>query len=71
MLEHTHALVRQAGESMVALASAPLLDGDRLHGALGVSWSGPVELGDRLRGHLEEMGRVIGARLSALDPPPS
>jgi diguanylate cyclase (GGDEF)-like protein len=68
MLEHTHSLVRRAGESMVALASVPLTGEGTLFGALGVSWSGPVELGDRLRAHLEEMGRLIGARLAQLDP---
>ena len=66
---HPLPIVRQASGSIVALASVPLT-GDGHFGALAVSWSGPVDMTPRVQRHLEDMGCLIGARLSELGMTP-
>jgi diguanylate cyclase (GGDEF)-like protein len=69
MLEHPHETIRAAGSFIVALACVPAWGAGRLYGALGISWSGPVDLAPVLQEHLVTMGALVGARLAELDPP--
>jgi GAF domain-containing protein len=69
MLEHPHETIRLAGKAIVGLACVPAWGAGRLHGALGISWSGPVDLAPVLQEHLVTMGALVGARLAELDPP--
>ncbi len=66
MLEHPHATIRAAGTSIVALACVPTAAEGRVLGALGLSWSGPVDLAPVLQEHLITMGVLIGARIGEL-----
>jgi diguanylate cyclase (GGDEF)-like protein len=66
MTAHPSKLVREMGTTLLALAAVPILSGTDRCGALSLSWNGEVALADRLRHHAEEMGRLIGARITDL-----
>ena len=59
---HANSMLREASRKVLALGSVPL----KGHGALAVSWSGPIEMTPLVREHLEAMADFIVARLDAL-----
>ena len=59
-----HPELKDAAGGIMALASVPL--GGR--GALGVSWTGAVEMSPALRQHLLAMADLISTRLADLEP---
>jgi diguanylate cyclase (GGDEF)-like protein len=69
MLVHPHGTIRQAINTIVALSCVPAWGAGRLHGALGISWSVPVDLVPVLQEHLITMGALVGARLAELKSP--
>jgi hypothetical protein len=59
---HANSMLRGAKDRVLAVGSVPL----KGHGALAISWSGPVEMTPLVREHLEAMADSISARLDAL-----
>ncbi len=49
-----------------AVFVAPLLDGDRVVGSLGLSWHDPIEVGDDTQRYLEALATPVARRVSGL-----
>lgn len=64
--EDVHAQVRRAADEITGLACVPTAADGVLLGALGLTWTGPVEFADALRGHLLSIGELVGQRLAQL-----
>ncbi len=61
-----HTQVRTAADKITGLACVPAAADGVLLGALGMTWTGPVEFADALRGHLLSIGELVGQRLAQL-----
>ncbi len=66
LAEEVAVTTEEFGLAIVVLAALPAMAAGRVHGAIGVVWTEPVELLAAVREHLLAMAALVGTRLAEL-----